>query len=129
MELVYTENVPLTFNLYELDSFEDTATTKLLTPDADKTADRHQAMFGDNPVDDIVNKGKYVTYLKGKDGKQLHLETGKDAAGKETYMSRYFRLEVICDAKSFDKYRKETDMIYLLVKAEQPKPTKRDEQP
>lgn len=129
MELVYTENVPLTFKLYELDSFEDTATTKPLTPDEDKTAVRHQAMFGDNPVEDIVNKGKYVTYLNGKDGKQLHLETGKDGDGKETYMSRYFRLEVTCTADTFDKYRKETDMIYLLVKAEQPKPTKRDVQP
>lgn len=132
MELVYTENVPLTFNLYELDSFEDTAIAgggTRLTAATDKTADRHRAMFGDNPVEDIVNKGKYVTYLNGKDGKQLHLETGKDAAGKETYMSRYFRLEVTCTADTFDQYRKETDMIYLLVKAEQPKPTKRDEQP
>lgn len=132
MELVYTENVPLTFNLYELDSFEDTAIAgggTRLTVATDKTADRHQAMFGDNPVEDIVNKGKYVTYLKGKDGKQLHLETGKDGDGKETYMSRYFRLEVTCTADTFDQYRKETDMIYLLVKAEQPKPTKRDEQP
>lgn len=131
MELVYTENVPLRFNLYELNGFGETAIADggtLLTADEDKTADRHRAMFGDNPVDNIVNKGKYVTYINGKDG-QLHLETGKDAAGKETYMSRYFRLEVICDAKSFDNYRKETDMIYLLVKAEQPKPTKRDEQP
>lgn len=132
MELVYTENVPLTFKLYELDSFEDTAIAgggTYLTAATDKTADRHQAMFGDNPVEDIVNKGKYVTYLNGKDGKQLHLETGKDGDGKETYMSRYFRLEVTCTADTFDKYRKETDMIYLLVKAEQPKPTKRDEQP
>lgn len=130
MELVYTKNVPLTFKLYELDSFEDTAIADggtLLTADEDKTADRHRAMFGDNPVEDIVNKGKYVTYLNGKDGK-LHLETGT-VDGKETYMSRYFRLEVTCTADTFDQYRKETDMIYLLVKAEQPKPTKRTEQP
>lgn len=133
MELVYTENVPLRFNLYELNGFGETAIADggtLLTADEDKTADRHRAMFGNTSEDDIVNivnKGKYVTYLNGKDGK-LHLETGT-VDGKETYMSRYFRLEVTCDAKSFDNYRKETDMIYLLVKAEQPKPTKRDEQP
>ena len=131
MELVYTQNVPLTFKLYELDSFEDTAMADggtLLTVNEDKTAERHQAMFGNISVDDIVNKGKYDTYINGKDGEKLHLETGM-VDGKETYMSRYFRLEVTCDAKSFDNYRKETDMIYLLVKAEQPKPTKRTEQP
>ena len=44
-------------------------------------------------------------------------------------MSRYFRLKVTCTAATFDNYRKETDMIYLLVKAEQPKPAKLTEQP
>lgn len=131
MELVYTQNVPLTFKLYELDSFEDTAMADGGTPlnvTEDKTTERHQAMFGDISVTDIVNKGKYDTYINGKDGGKLHLETGT-VDGKETYMSRYFRLEVTCTAATFDDYRKETDMIYLLVKAEQPKPTKRTEQP
>ena len=132
MELVYTQNVPLQFKLYELDSFDDTAIAnggKLLNKEADQSAARYEAVFGDIAVDDIVNRGKYDTYIHDENGKKLHLATGTDANGRETYMSRYFRLEVTCTAATFDNYRKETDMIYLLVKAEQPKPAKLTEQP
>ena len=132
MELVYTQNVPLQFKLYELDSFDDTAIAgggKELSAETEQSAARHQAVFGDIAVDDIVNRGKYDTYIHDENGEKLHLATGTDANGKETYMSRYFRLEVTCTAATFDNYRKETDMIYLLVKAEQPKPAKLTEQP
>ena len=132
MELVYTQNVPLTFKLYELDSFDDTAIAgggTLLNKEADQSAARHEAVFGTIAVDDIVNRGQYDTYIHDENGEKLHLATGTDANGKETYMSRYFRLKVTCTAATFDNYRKETDMIYLLVKAEQPKPAKLTEQP
>ena len=129
MEIACTENLPLTFRIFELDSFEEGAMAAgtQLNPEADVSGERRKAVFGDIATNSIVNRGKYETYINGKDGNKLHLSTGIDSNGTETYMSRFFRLEIGCDADSFDKYRKETDVIYLLVRAEQPKPVKQSE--
>ena len=129
MEIACTENLPLTFRIFELDSFEEGAMAAgtQLNPEADVSDERRKAVFGDIATNSIVNRGKYETYSNGKDGNKLHLSTGIDSNGTETYMSRFFRLEIGCDADSFDKYRKETDVIYLLVRAEQPKPVKQSE--
>ena len=78
MELVYTQNVPLTFKLYELDSFDDTAIAgggTLLNKEADQSAARHEAVFGTIAVDDIVNRGQYDTYIHDENGEKLHLST------------------------------------------------------
>lgn len=126
MELIYTQNLPLNFSLFELgDSFsEGTGNEGLLTP-TDVSGERYKEVFGDDmSVAGIVNKGKYQSYVTGKDGNKLHLSTGKGNDGKDVYMSRFFRMEISCTADTFDQYRKETDMIYLLVKAEQPEPVK-----
>ena len=49
-------------------------------------------------------------------------------ADETGYDSQYFLLEIEWDVNeigNFDKYEKETDMIYILVKALQPEPTKK----
>ncbi len=75
-----------------------------------------------------VNAGKYTAYNKDSEGKLLKLEAGTDAQGNPQFDSQYFVLEIDweegAEAK-FENYEKETDMIYLLVEAIQPKPEKK----
>lgn len=74
-----------------------------------------------------INAGTYVAYKKGADGTELTLQANVDANGDPTFDSQFFLIEI--DWKDgadteFEKYEKETDMIYLLVEALQPRPEK-----
>lgn len=80
----------------------------------------------DAATEGIVNRGTYISYGKREASQEnsvavdngLKLEPGEDA-----YASQYFVLEISWDIVSgFEKYDKETDMIYLLAKAVQPEP-------
>lgn len=82
-----------------------------------------------------VNAGKYTSYTKSNtvdsegNALSLELEAGQDENGNPTFDSQYFLIEIDWvdgSASQFEKYEKETDMIYLLVEALQPKPEKKD---
>ena len=74
-----------------------------------------------------VNAGKYTSYTEGSSG-TLKLTAGENDDGSTKFDSQYFLLEIAwkegADADFDRKYKKETDMIYLLVEALQPKPEK-----
>ena len=76
-----------------------------------------------------VNAGKYTSYSETSNSQALRLEAGVNLDGTPTFDSQYFLLEIDWSdgaAAEFEKYEKETDMIYLLVEALQPKPQKND---
>jgi len=88
-----------------------------------------------NPINATVlpiNAGKYTSYTKSivtdLNGNPMNLRLDANVVdGKPTFDSQYFMIEIDWEegaAANFEKYEKETDMIYLLVEALQPKPEK-----
>ncbi len=68
-----------------------------------------EASGGDTSGGDIINRGTYISY--------------KEAGNTENGSTQYFVLEMEWNITTgFEKYEKETDMIYLLAKAVQPEP-------
>lgn len=138
MELIHTDNLALNYTLYELEEsteeaadivaedvvIVDGATTTQLTywtvgtqfNGNDVSAERHAEV---GLTGDEINSGTYISYAKN-DNNDFHLSD--DGSG---YDSQYFLMEIAWknDALSnFEQYDKETDMIYILVKALLPKP-------
>lgn len=136
IELIYTSNFQLTYVLYRLEKVDAGQGTvivsqELLTFGGDTISENTSwskvdstPMSGDETNseavhtalgvnrDDIVNKGTYRTYS----GLEL-------PAVESGYSAQFFVLEVTAPT-AIGNYNKETDMIYLTVKAEQPEPNK-----
>ena len=102
------------------------STTPPLTG-TDVSSERHVQVELTSPLP--VNAGKYTAYTTGVAGDKLKLKANLDANGNPTFDSQFFLIEIDwedgADAE-FEKYEKETDMIYLLVEALQPEPQKKD---
>lgn len=72
-----------------------------------------------------INRGTYISYEKrtGDDGITILNENMVLDAGEEAYATQFYVLEIQWNITSgFEKYDKETDMIYIVAKAVQPKP-------
>ena len=138
MELIHTDNLALNYTLYELEKTteenadivkEDVVTEEgetTTTPRywnkgtkftwTDVSTQRHEELV---LTGNEINSGTYMSYEKN-DNNDFHLSD--DESG---YDSQYFLLEIEWQAdavSNFEKYDKETDMIYVLVKALLPKP-------
>lgn len=151
MELVHTENLALTYQIFQLEKAADEDDADITTEDAgggqkqywkkkvgtggnaalsgtDVSQERWKSALGKEEADtgDIQNRGKYINYTKDVTDGNLHLEEKtEDTTG---YDAQYFVLEVEWDkdqTQNFEQYEKETDMIYMLVKAMQPRPVKK----
>ena len=140
LELIYTENLPLTYKIYELEQvdmskdsvFEDESAIRKPVSGTEITETRRKEAFLDEDVTDVVNKGRYWLFEKEgaasgvdeADLNNLHLSTGTDENGT-TYTTRCFILEIgFPKVDNFQQYNKETDVIYLTATAKQPRPVK-----
>ncbi len=141
LELIHTDNLALNYSLYALEATteEEANEFTLIAEDMvmvegetitkytywnkgkeytgegnDVSATRH----GEIDISgDEINSGTYISYAST----DFHL---KDDA-QSGYDSQYFLMEIAWKEEAtsnFEKYDKETDMIYLLVKALLPKP-------
>ena len=73
----------------------------------------------------IFNKGKYFLYQNDTNGNPLALEY-KNSDGVSQYEYDYYLLEISWqDGVDFSKYTKETDLVYVVVNAKQPKPVEK----
>lgn len=147
IELIHTDNLALQYSIYELEESdeenagvvaEDTVTVdgvptakrtywSVKTPGTplegmDVSAVRHveTELTGDE-----INSGTYISYEAEDD--TFHLSSTNGG-----YDSQYFLLEIDWEESAltnFEKYEKETDMIYILVKALQPEPSKKEATP
>ena len=152
IELIHTENLALEYRIYELIRLEDNQAGEIEVLDiveengvpteyisnfdkksnvslvgTDVSDERHvqAGLTGTMPV----NAGKYTSYTQTANSQELRLEAGYELDGTPTFDSQYFLLEIDWSDGAetrFEKYEKETDMIYLLVEALQPKPQKMD---
>ncbi len=85
-------------------------------------------------ITDIINRGTYIEYTNADNtdanGQKVFYLTSDE--NQEGYDSQYFLMEIDWDSSAqnnFELYEKETDMIYVVVKALQPEPTKVEETP
>ena len=93
----------------------------------EETTTNNQMLYADSYVSDgLVNAGKYDIYPKDAENKQLHLETMfADTSGSTQYPKHYYLIEIDWDesrSNSFSSYLKETDLVYVMVRAIQPRP-------
>lgn len=93
--------------------------TKKLVPDKDVTETRLESVFGvsESGYDHIFNHGRYMLYQKDGNGEALGLKYDVD------YEYDYYLIEITWkDGVNFSEYTKETDLLYVIVNAKQPKP-------
>lgn len=147
LEFVHTENLKVNYDIYELqkDSYTDTADipsngilvdgvdgvywTKMetdgnvnpLTPTKDETTSRLNTVFPEG-TDGVFNKGKYLLYQYDSNSVQMGLEY-KDNGTDKKYEFDYYLVEISWEKNvNFSEYTKETDLLYVIVNAKQPKP-------
>lgn len=75
-----------------------------------------------------VNSGVYQLYSDGFEGNDMRLGYKVDEdedEDEDAYAYDYYLIEIKWndDMRDFDEYRKETDMVYVVVNAKQPRPT------
>lgn len=87
---------------------------------------RWQAVFNDmekEAVGKIQNKGTYILFQKDTNDHDLHLSYNYDSTNGAQYEYDYYLIEMSWkDGASFPA--KETDLLYVVVNAKQPEPTK-----
>lgn len=162
LELAYTENLALDYEVYELEPVEDgeaestsdlivawdsTGTTtknfkkastgeKLVKADPDVSAQRQAEMYPGTDAEraKIINLGQYDSYQKDATGTTLSLNTNVTEDNSVEYDKDYYLIEMKWKATDedgntiqFENYTKETDLIYVIVKAMQPEPTESTE--
>lgn len=115
------ENAYWTKRAYEDTANPGTTFTSPLTVTSDVTEDRHESVFGPDTAGsgyaDIINKGKYRLYQYDGNGKELALKYDNE------YEYDYYLIEIGWqDGVNFSEYTKETDLLYVVVNAKQPKP-------
>lgn len=139
--LVHTENLAVDYQVYPLARNNRTAGATL--PDgaiimeddtedlyywtktadslhgSDRSEDMRRRVFGGSDTSGIVNAGAY--WLSDDDSMQLayHVNVG----GQGSYEYDYYLIEVKWKPiTNFDDYKKETDLVYVVVNAKQPRP-------
>lgn len=141
LELIHTDNIGLTYNVYPLTSLsakpenidDDIVVSEyqvtegnvqsvktayfekgtVLTGDTSKSTEYQTQMYGADNLSSIVNKGTYCIF--SEDEFELSL-SDKD----KRY--NYFLVEIQWDVDKTDEKSKETDLVYLVAKAGVPKP-------
>ena len=146
LELIHTDNLALNYTIYALEAadadsagivaedivLESDTSTQVLTywnvkdlshplVGVDVSDERHTqtALTGNE-----INSGTYIAY-ESDENNTLHLNVIPDG-----YDAQYFLLKIEWDESAqdnFANYENETDMIYLVAKAIQPQPQKKDE--
>lgn len=85
--------------------------------ESDLTEKMRAEVFGKADTSKIVNAGEYLFF--GDDDMKLAYRNGN-------YEYDYYLMEVTWkDIKDFDAYKKETDLVYVVVNAKQPRPTEK----
>ncbi|HBA67741.1 MAG TPA: hypothetical protein DCZ40_00045 [Lachnospiraceae bacterium] len=141
LQLVHTENLAVDYAVYPLKQYE-MPSQGVLPPGAilmegdepsyrqyywmkeasqmrgtDNTEKMVKEVFGDEDTADVVNIGEYLFF--GNEDMNLAYSNG-------TYEYDYYLIEVTWqDISDFDIYKKETDLVYVMVNAKQPRPTEK----
>ena len=85
---------------------------------------RWEDMYGSDR-EGIVNLGRYELFEKGSNGSAMQLLSVVEDNGDVIYDMDYYLIEIVWDSDDFSAYSKETDLVYIIVKALQPRPTEK----
>jgi len=149
LELIHTDNLNLNYQVYHLEAANEDAEGVIVAEDSvtdelgavsvertywikdgaaligtDVSDKQHQAVKLTN-LESIINKGTYISYGKVLDGNgQVIVDNGLELdAGNNSSASQFFLIEITWnEVSNFEKYDKETDMIYVVAKALQEEP-------
>lgn len=141
LELIHTENIGLTYNLYPLtplaaapenpgENFVTSDYTveqdgvnvvkkayfrkgEMLVGDTAKSEEYRKEMYGEAKVAAVINKGIYCTYAK---------DEFKLSLNDENKRYNYFLIEIEWNVDGTEEKSKETDLVYLVARAGVPKP-------
>lgn len=150
IELAYTQNLPITYRMYELESVDQANVaegTNYVTSQYTTVQDNGNMLtttyyfakkrdiplvpaadvseeYNNEMYGDsfaaVVNKGKYDIYDQRNDGSPFTLSLGGTV--EDEY--NYYLVEMSIDVNvNLDRFAKETDLIYLIAKAKLPKPS------
>lgn len=151
LELAYTKNLPVNYKVYALEKVENADpesaqgsnivvvefetndnqiikqvfTSTLLNKNdyasSELTDKNNEEMYGEN-LTGIINMGQYDVY-DNTNNAGFDLTTSTDEAGTVTFDLDYYMIEIEWQNDiSFADYLKETDLIYVMVKALQLEP-------
>ena len=149
LELIYTSNMALDFKVYPLSAVDVPAEGTLITQEVvqvqqdGETVEQIRTSYwakGNTPLTgqevsgtrhtqvgitgDEINSGTYISYENKDSNGNVINENIKLDAGEDAYATQFYVLEISWSIQSgFEKYNKETDMIYVVAKAVQPEPT------
>lgn len=142
--LVHTENLALDYKVYPLEKHDipedgslpegavlmedDTKDSYYWTKQAaslngsDISEDMQKRVFGEQDVSGTVNVGTY--WLSEEEDMKLAYQANGSGGGSYEY--DYYLIEVKWkDISDFDDYKKETDLVYVVVNAKQPRPVEK----
>lgn len=140
MEFAYTRNIPLDYKLYELKP--STSQNAIETSDGKKwekvlqeplvqnvTASTKETTNNNIELNTagVVNEGQYDIYSQDAAGSLLQLKTTV-SGNQPVYEYDYYLIEITWKDNvnvTFSEYVKETDLVYVIVKAMQPRPEER----
>ncbi len=140
LELAYTENLPIDYRVYELEKddagdvtvddnygnsimkFSKISNIPLSSVDVSEA--RWEDMYGADR-EGIVNLGRYELFEKGSNGNPMQLVTFVENNGTIRYDMDYYLVEIVWDSDDFASFSKETDLVYIIVKALQLRPTEK----
>lgn len=137
--LVHTDNLAVNYNIYPLERYEQSGGS--VPADGiimdDGTKDKYywkkkgDALSGEDKTDEmrsqvgtdkagIVNAGTY--WISADDSMQLTYK-----ASENKYQYDYYLIEITWkdDVYDFSAYKKETDLVYVVVNAKQPRPVEK----
>ena len=140
--LVHTENLAVDYHVYPLQRHEITGTLPsdaiLMEDDtrdhyywtkkapslngSDISEDMRKRVFGEEDADQNVNVGTY--WLSSDEDMKLAYHIDENGLGSYEY--DYYLIEIKWqDINNFDDYKKETDLVYVVVNAKQPRPVEK----
>ncbi|MDE7333677.1 MAG: hypothetical protein K2O16_15940 [Lachnospiraceae bacterium] len=140
--LVHTENLAVDYHIYPLQRHEmagtlpsgaiimedDTKDHFYWTKSAaslngsDISEDMRKRVFGEQDADKNVNVGTYWL----SDDEDMMLAYHIDEKGNGSYEYDYYLIEIKWqNINNFDDYKKETDLVYVVVNAKQPRPVEK----
>ena len=151
----YTQNIPLDYTVYELKPHvsngaetvndgengifrmesgsvwekvkDNSGELKPLEKKDNSSEETNKEMYDGSDINNIVNLGKYDIYRTDANGKDMQLKTTY-SGNTPTFEYDYYLIEINWKegVTNFTDYLKETDLVYVSVKAGQPKPAQKN---
>ena len=147
--MAYTQNLPVTYNVYELTKVSTEAEGDITVEGKNSaksyfkkqsplhkrnepdniSGENNKEMYGEK-VSSTVNLGKYDIYDKTENTEEfLNLTTTVNDEGNITFDWDYYMIEIKWnDEIKFSDYLKETDLVYVIVNAMQLEPKEATQQ-